>query len=177
MIRNERKVNGQLLCQFISAQEEPEKMVPEPIISLTAPMQVREQVNPRPHAGSVESGIQNAVLAGEHSALPKDDTVYNDQRQEHAQRIVERFRQRPDDELYYGYESCYNYDIARYPDFVRYYLANIEMAMLEQIYTTVAAIPIPMPLNADDVVASVGHVPSNNTRFGFSLIKPLVKDC
>ena len=49
------------------------------------------------------------------------------------------------------------------------------MAMLEQINTTVAAIPIPMPLKADDVVARVGHVPSNNTRFGFSLMKPLVK--
>ena len=47
--------------------------------------------------------------------------------------------------------------------------------MLEQISTAVAAIPIPIPLNAELVVASVGQVPKRSTRLGFSLMIPLVR--
>ena len=39
--------------------------------------------------------------------------------------------------------------------------------------TTVEESPIPIPLIADVVTASVGHIPSVRTNVGFSLIKPL----
>jgi hypothetical protein len=48
------------------------------------------------------------------------------------------------------------------------------MTMFEHRSTNVVARPIDMPLRAELVVASVGHIPSTNTMVGFSLSKPLV---
>ena len=50
-----------------------------------------------------------------------------------------------------------------------------EMTMLEQMSTTVAAMPMPMPLTAIVVTASVGQVPRMRTRVGFSLRMPFVR--
>jgi tetrahydromethanopterin S-methyltransferase subunit E len=47
------------------------------------------------------------------------------------------------------------------------------MKRLESIRTAVVESPIPIPLIADVVTASVGHIPSVKTRVGFSLIIPL----
>ena len=47
-----------------------------------------------------------------------------------------------------------------------------EITMFEQISTKVVANPILIPLMADDVVPSVGHIPSSRTNVGFSLIRP-----
>ena len=48
-----------------------------------------------------------------------------------------------------------------------------QMKRLESIRTAVVESPIPIPLIADVVTASVGHIPSVKTRVGFSLIIPL----
>ena len=40
---------------------------------------------------------------------------------------------------------------------------------------TVVVSPIPIPLMADVVIASVGHIPSISTKVGFSLMIPLYK--
>ena len=50
-----------------------------------------------------------------------------------------------------------------------------EMTMLEQMSTNMVAKPMERPLMADVVVASVGHMPSSNTKIGFSLTSPLVR--
>ena len=47
-----------------------------------------------------------------------------------------------------------------------------EIAVLEQISTSVAATPIPMALDAAVVTASVGQVPSTSRSTGFSSITP-----
>src|SRR5699024_5491185 len=52
---------------------------------------------------------------------------------------------------------------------------NMEITILENISTTVVDNPIPTPLMADVVTASVGHIPSVRTKVGFSLIIPLIK--
>ena len=46
------------------------------------------------------------------------------------------------------------------------------MTTLEQIRTSVAAIPIPMEFVTETDVARVGQVPSTSRRTGFSLIMP-----
>ena len=48
-----------------------------------------------------------------------------------------------------------------------------EMIRLLSASTTAVVSPIPRPLIADVVTASVGHIPSVNTNVGFSLIIPL----
>ena len=50
---------------------------------------------------------------------------------------------------------------------------SAEIAMLERIRTTVAAMPMPNAAVTDVEMASVGHVPSTSTRTGFSLMRPL----
>ena len=52
-------------------------------------------------------------------------------------------------------------------------LRRIEIIILENINTTVVESPIPAPLIADVVTASVGHIPKIRTKVGFSLIIPL----
>ena len=47
------------------------------------------------------------------------------------------------------------------------------MAVLEQISTNIVASPMLMPLIAELVVASVGHMPNSKTKIGFSLMMPL----
>ena len=49
-----------------------------------------------------------------------------------------------------------------------------EITTFEHIRTNVVARPILIPLRADVVVPSVGHIPSINTNVGFSLMSPLV---
>ena len=50
---------------------------------------------------------------------------------------------------------------------------NNEMITLLNTSTAVVVSPIPSPLIADVVTASVGHIPSINTNVGFSFINPL----
>ena len=50
-----------------------------------------------------------------------------------------------------------------------------EMATFEQMSTKAVAKPMLMPLSADVVVPSVGHMPSSSTKVGFSLIRPFKK--
>jgi hypothetical protein len=50
-----------------------------------------------------------------------------------------------------------------------------DMATLDSISTNVVASPIPIPLMAEVVVASVGHIPKTSTKMGFSLMTPLLK--
>jgi hypothetical protein len=45
---------------------------------------------------------------------------------------------------------------------------------LVQIRTAIVASPIDIPLSADVVVASVGHIPSIRTNVGFSLMMPFL---
>ena len=49
-----------------------------------------------------------------------------------------------------------------------------EITMLEQMSTNIVDSPMPMPLNAAVVTASVGHMPSSPTSVGFSFRIPLV---
>jgi hypothetical protein len=46
--------------------------------------------------------------------------------------------------------------------------------MFDMISTTIVATPIPIPLIADDVTPSVGHIPKIRTNVGFYLRIPLV---
>lgn len=46
---------------------------------------------------------------------------------------------------------------------------------LDAARITVVVSPIPIPLVADVVMASVGHIPSISTKVGFSLMIPLYK--
>ena len=52
---------------------------------------------------------------------------------------------------------------------------NAEISILESTSTTVVESPMPSPLIAEDVTASVGHIPSIRTKVGFSLMSPLYK--
>ena len=52
-------------------------------------------------------------------------------------------------------------------------LRSNEIIRFDNASTTVEESPIPIPLIADVVTASVGHIPSVSTRVGFSLIIPL----
>jgi hypothetical protein len=47
------------------------------------------------------------------------------------------------------------------------------ITMFEQMSTNVVANPIDIPLSADEVVPSVGHIPRRRTKVGFSLTRPL----
>ena len=49
-----------------------------------------------------------------------------------------------------------------------------EMTTLEHINTNIVANPIDIPLMADVVVASVGHMPSRRTNIGFSRTMPFI---
>lgn len=51
---------------------------------------------------------------------------------------------------------------------------NSEITMFEHIRTNIVANPMLMPLIAELVVASVGHIPSKRTNTGLSLIIPLI---
>jgi hypothetical protein len=55
---------------------------------------------------------------------------------------------------------------------VRFLMA--EMIILENISTAMVASPIIKPFVALVVVASVGHMPSINTKVGFSLMMPFI---
>ena len=48
------------------------------------------------------------------------------------------------------------------------------MTTLVQMSTAIVASPIDMPLMAEVVVASVGHIPSIRTNVGFSLTMPFL---
>ena len=50
-----------------------------------------------------------------------------------------------------------------------------EIIRLDIARTTVVVRPIPIPLIADVVTASVGHMPSTSTKVGFSLIIPFTR--
>ena len=50
-----------------------------------------------------------------------------------------------------------------------------EITKLVQISTAIVAKPMDKPLMALVVVANVGHIPSNNTKVGFSLMSPFIK--
>ena len=52
---------------------------------------------------------------------------------------------------------------------------NAEIKRFERIRTTVVDNPIPNPFIADEVTASVGHIPSISTNVGFSFMIPLYK--
>jgi hypothetical protein len=47
-----------------------------------------------------------------------------------------------------------------------------EITKLVQMSTAIVARPIDIPLIADVVVASVGHIPRRSTKVGFSLMIP-----
>ena len=47
-----------------------------------------------------------------------------------------------------------------------------EMITFDKLNTNSVANPIPNPLIADVVTPKVGHIPSNNTKTGFSFINP-----
>ena len=49
-----------------------------------------------------------------------------------------------------------------------------EMTRLEHISTNVVARPMPRPLTAAVVMASVGHMPSTRRKVGFSVTRPFV---
>ena len=49
-----------------------------------------------------------------------------------------------------------------------------EITIFEQMSTAVVARPIDIPLMAEVVVASVGHIPSTRAKVGFSRRMPLV---
>ena len=49
-----------------------------------------------------------------------------------------------------------------------------EITIFEHTSTNVVESPIPTPFAAIVVMASVGHIPSSITMFGFSFISPLV---
>ena len=55
---------------------------------------------------------------------------------------------------------------------IRFLMA--EITTLEHISTNIVASPIPIPLMAEEVVPSVGHIPSRSTNVGFSLIIPFI---
>ena len=48
-----------------------------------------------------------------------------------------------------------------------------EMTVLEQMSTNMVASPIAIPLRAEVVVASVGHIPRRRAKVGFSVVMPL----
>ena len=50
----------------------------------------------------------------------------------------------------------------------------VDITKLLHISTNIVANPIDIPLVADVVVASVGHIPRRSTNVGFSLTMPLV---
>ena len=52
-------------------------------------------------------------------------------------------------------------------------LLIMEMTVLEQMRTNIVASPMAIPLAAELVVASVGHIPSRRTKVGFSVVMPL----
>ena len=52
---------------------------------------------------------------------------------------------------------------------------SAEITVLVHTKTAAVASPILIPLIADVVVASVGHIPNISTKVGFSLINPLKK--
>lgn len=47
-----------------------------------------------------------------------------------------------------------------------------EIAAFEHVSTAIVAKPIERPVNADDVVPRVGHMPKTRTKVGFCLIRP-----
>ena len=55
---------------------------------------------------------------------------------------------------------------------IRFLMA--EMATLEHTSTNIVASPMPMPLMADEVVPSVGHMPNKSTKVGFSRTIPFI---
>ena len=55
------------------------------------------------------------------------------------------------------------------------YPAISEITTFVNINTNAVAKPIPMPLTAEVVVASAGHIPKTHTKIGFSLRIPLLK--
>ena len=50
---------------------------------------------------------------------------------------------------------------------------SAEIMRFDMVRITVVVSPIPIPLIADVVTASVGHIPSIRTKVGFSLTNPL----
>ena len=50
---------------------------------------------------------------------------------------------------------------------------SMEISILDMIRTAVVESPIPIPLVAEVVTASVGHIPSMRTNVGFSFTSPL----
>ena len=54
-------------------------------------------------------------------------------------------------------------------------LATNEITRLDITSTNAVASPIPIPLMADVVTPSVGHIPNKSTKVGFSLNNPRVK--
>lgn len=50
-----------------------------------------------------------------------------------------------------------------------------ETTMFDITKTNAVASPIPSPLIAEDVTPKVGHIPSNNTKTGFSFRNPFEK--
>jgi hypothetical protein len=50
----------------------------------------------------------------------------------------------------------------------------IEITIFDIMSTAIVATPIPIPLIAEEVTPSVGHIPKIRTNVGLSLIIPLV---
>ena len=73
------------------------------------------------HTDTVQSRFEHAVFACKHLSTAKNDTVYNDQRQEDTQCAVNIRHIRLKQSAQQGYKACDYNNVARDTDFVRNY--------------------------------------------------------
>ncbi len=150
------------------------KIEPAPNISLKEPSKVKANVNPNPMPMPSNNESDTLCLEAKASARPKI-----------IQLTTINGMNIPSDESNAGkYALITNCKIEtkaaittintgiRTLSGTRFLIADI--AILEHIKTNIVQSPIAIPFDADVVVASVGHIPSNKAKVGFSFIIPFI---
>ena len=158
-----------------SEPSEPWKIVPLPMSSLTNPRQVSASVNPSPIPSPSKMEITGAFLEAKLSARPKMIQfttirgIYTPKDSDKAG--IYAFNK---NSTIVTKEATITINAGIRTPFGIFFLKR-EINKFEKTKTTVVESPIPSPLIAEEVTARVGHIPSINTKVGFSLIIPLYK--
>ena len=149
------------------------KILPAPKISLKDPKRVRAIVNPKPIPIPSNKEFITLFLDANASALPKmmQFTTINgikipkDESNAGKNALIINCKMETKAAI-----TTINAGM-RTLSGTTFLIADI--AILEHIKTNIVQSPIAIPLDADVVVASVGHIPNNNAKVGFSFIIPL----
>ena len=152
-------------------------ILPLPRNSLIEPITVRESVNPSPIPKPSRAESKTEFLAANASARPStiQFTTISGINKPKLSEIAGAHAFKHNSTIVTNEAMITMYAGIRTLSGINFFTS--EITVFEHNSTLAVARPIPMPLIAEVVVASVGHIPSRRTNVGFSFKMPLNNIC